>query len=48
MESVSDRYSPASMDDLASTEVWIDSNGLVTLTGFPDEGWLALRSETER
>lgn len=48
MESVSDRYSPVSMDDLASTEVWIDSNGLATLTGFPDEGRLALRSETER
>lgn len=45
---LSDRYSPASMDNAAMTEVRINSDGLLTLTGFPDEGWLTVKSKAER
>lgn len=45
---LSDRYSPASMDNAAITEVRIDSDGHLTLTGFPDDGWITVKSKVER
>jgi anaerobic ribonucleoside-triphosphate reductase activating protein len=44
---LSDRYNPTCMVDAAGTEVWIDSGGTLTLTGFPDEAMLAAECEGE-
>jgi anaerobic ribonucleoside-triphosphate reductase activating protein len=45
---LTDRYSPSSMGDAVMSEVRLDSHGTLTLTGFPNDEWLAVNSETDR
>jgi len=36
---LTDRYSPTSMQDSPELEIWINDQGTVSLTGFPDGKW---------